>query len=44
MLFAPAPAIAHAYLAEATDLADLERRERALEEARRRNIQPESFH
>ena len=26
------------------NLADLERRERALEDARRRNIQPESFH
>jgi hypothetical protein len=44
MLFAPTSVIAHAYLAEATDLADLERRERTLEDARRRNIRPEAFH
>ena len=44
MLFAPTFAVAHDYLAQATDLADLERRERVLEDARRRNLQPESFH
>ena len=44
MLFAPTSALSRDYLAQATDLADLERRERALDDARRRNVQPEYSH
>ena len=44
MLFAPTSALSRDYLAQATDLADLERRERALDDARRKNLQPESSH
>jgi hypothetical protein len=44
MLFAPTSALSHDYLAQAADLTDLERRERALDDARRRNLQPESSH
>jgi hypothetical protein len=39
MLFAPTCAMIKNYLAQATDLAEIERRERTLEEERRRNLQ-----
>ncbi|MBS0320487.1 MAG: DUF3563 family protein [Proteobacteria bacterium] len=38
LLFAPATAAEDAYLAQSTDLADLERREAALEAGRRENL------
>ncbi len=38
LLFAPASAIEDAYLAQAADLADLERREASLEAQRRENL------
>ena len=38
MLFAPSMSMASSYLAQATDLADLERREQSLEARRRENL------
>ena len=38
MLFAPSKSMASFYLAQATDLADLERREALLEARRRENL------
>jgi hypothetical protein len=44
MLFAPSDDVALAFVLHAVDLEDLERREVALEEELRRNLQPAPVH